>query len=349
MNKLRIGYTPHGATLSHPADRRRLVYWAKKRGHQIILDPKETRDVNVLAGRSDFARKFERDDKVPTILDLVDGYLGQEDSWKDWARGIGKVFSGQLSGTPKPYRQIIANACLRSNAVICETPEQSRTITPFCANVHSILDFHEEFPMLPPNPKLKNPNYSQLMWEGLPFTISGLTQIEYSLQELSVSHKPRMQVVTDSKYPLLLGSYIYRDTERLLGSVPKILGGGFSMKEWSIESVIESSKSSDLAVLPLNPSSMLNPLKAENRLLILWRLGLPVLTSPSLAYVRVMERTGIAGICASPYDWKVKMERTLDSEELRLESVLAGQQYIRETHSEVLLLKAWDDLFESVL
>ena len=81
----------------------------------------------------------------------------------------------------------------------------------------------------------------------------------------------------------------------------------------------------------------------------MWRMGLPTLASPSLAYLRVMRETQIDGICRDPNEWHKKITQLMESVELRQESVEKGQQYIRDTHSEELLLNAWDELFESVL
>lgn len=349
MTKLKIGYVPNSSDLSHPADRRRLVYWARKRGHEIVLDLNRTADVNVLSGRANLVASAKNQSRTPVIFDLVDAYLGGEKVWKDWARGTSKVLVGQISGRPRPYSEVVAEACESAQAVICETPEQRLTILPYCKNTHSILDFHEEFPMLNASDRRLFVGPTTLMWEGFPFTARGLLLLEKALSGLDKSLSPNLQVVTDLRYPLILGSYYFRDTEKILGDLPKILGDRLSISKWSIESVIETAKSSQIAVLPLDPAGSLNPLKAENRLLIMWRLGLPTLTSPSLAYSRVMAETGIAGICNSPEEWKTKLEEMIESSTIQSEMVHRGQQYIRDTHSEAKVLEAWDALFESVL
>ena len=145
--------------MGHPADRRRLVYWAKNRGHEIILDLDQRHDVMVLSGRADLTHWSEIKNRPPLILDLVDGYLGKEHLWRDWLRGAGKVIASHNSGTPRPYRKIVGDACRLAQGVVCETAEQRETILPYCPNSHAILDFHEEFPMLPFNRKIKSENF----------------------------------------------------------------------------------------------------------------------------------------------------------------------------------------------
>ena len=127
------------------------------------------------------------------------------------------------------------------------------------------------------------------------------------------------------------------------------MGDNFKLTKWNLESVVVAARRSHIAVLPLDPLGTLNPLKAENRLLMMWRLGLPALASPSLAYLRVMNNTQISGICRDSNEWQTKIMELIESVELRRESVERGQQYIRDTHSKEIVLDAWDKLFEGVI
>ena len=349
MPKKKIGYVPNSGDLGHPADRRRIVYWARKRGHEITLDLSTNHDVIVLSGRADLTKWSELDVRPPLILDLVDGYLGDELFWRDWLRGAGKVLTGQNSGRIRPFRKIVGEACQLAQAVICETSEQKETILPFCTNTHAILDFHEEFPMLPFRPETQSDKFPSLMWEGLPFTAKGLLQLEKAFTEISRSYPISLEMVTDLLYPLFLGRYFKQDTRKIMQRVPEILGKQFRITEWKIEAVVDAAQRSHLAVLPLDPSGTLNPLKAENRLLMMWRIGLPTLVSPSLAYTRVMQATEIDGVCHSPEEWKEKILVLMNSVKLREEWVNRGQQYIRDTHSEEHVMSAWDNLIDSVI
>ena len=74
MPKLKIGYIPNSPDAGHPADRRRLVHWAKTRGHEVSLDLSKKHDILVLSGRADLTRWSEMENRSPLILDLVDGY-----------------------------------------------------------------------------------------------------------------------------------------------------------------------------------------------------------------------------------------------------------------------------------
>jgi hypothetical protein len=349
VGKIRIGYVPYSADLTHPGDRRRLVYWAKKRGHELVLDTESRCDVVFKTVRADLSERNTLNNKSPYILDLVDGYLGHENYWLDWFRGAGKVATGQISGPIKPFRKVVENACAKAAAVVCETSEQAETIEPFCKNVHSILDFHEEFPFLPFKIDAMTDRHTSLFWEGFPYTAKGLLLLNNFFTLNSQIGNVSLEMVTDLRYPTILGKYNYKSTTGIVNEIVDTLGPRFKITKWSLDSVINASSRSNIAVLPLDPKGALNPLKAENRLLIMWRLGLPTLTSPSNAYQRVMREVGFEGVCQNSQEWNLKLSNLIQSPILQKNMVHAGQQYVRDTHSEEMVLRAWDRLFESVL
>ena len=54
MKPLKIGYWPLSPTLKSAGDRRRLLFWAKDRGHTVITDLTQKVDVIVASENSDF-------------------------------------------------------------------------------------------------------------------------------------------------------------------------------------------------------------------------------------------------------------------------------------------------------
>jgi hypothetical protein len=81
----------------------------------------------------------------------------------------------------------------------------------------------------------------------------------------------------------------------------------------------------------------------------MWRLGLPCLTTRTLAYERVMREAGLNSICDSDADWEEKFKEMIFSPSIRRENVEKGQTYIKEKHNEKNTLKRWDVAIESVL
>lgn len=348
MRKLRIGYQPLSSDLSQPGDRRRLVFWAKHRGHEIVTDLTQPTDVILLSERADlngFPRKVAG---TPIIFDLVDAYLAPEKATKDWLRGVSKVLTGQISGPPKKFTKFVEDICSQSSAVICSSEEQKETIKPFSKNIHVILDSHDELPMVPYNKHNERPTKS-VLWEGMPATIKGVAQIAETANSIGRQTKIELAFVTDEKYFLLLNKYIQRDTASLLSNIQKSASAASKVIPWSIKNLVEQALISDLAVIPIDLSKPIQYLKPENRLLIMWRLGLPCLTSPSPAYMRVAEKAKVDSICATPNAWQSKIAEILENQDYAEENATLGQAYLKEFHNTDLLLERWDRAFESVL
>jgi hypothetical protein len=112
--------------------------------------------------------------------------------------------------------------------------------------------------------------------------------------------------------------------------------------QWQPHEVVKYSKLSTLGVIPIAAFKGYNHLKAENRLLIMWRLGLPALTSPLMSYSRVMKEAQIDGICENALDWKVKMGNLLSSTDLREEFIQKSHSYLVNKHRTSDLLEKWD-------
>jgi glycosyltransferase involved in cell wall biosynthesis len=90
-------------------------------------------------------------------------------------------------------------------------------------------------------------------------------------------------------------------------------------------------------------------LKPENRLLIMWRLGLPCLTSASPAYIRVANDAGVNVVCENLNDWASNLNQILNDPKYALSESIKGQNYLREHHNRKILLRKWDNAIQSVL
>jgi hypothetical protein len=348
MRKLRIGYWPMSSDLSHPGDRRRVVFWANHRGHKIVTDLTQKTDVILLSEKADLNSFSKKAAGTPIIFDLVDAYLAPENGTRDWLRGIAKVLTKQISGPPRKFTKSIEDLCLQSSAVICSSPEQQETIERFSNNVHVILDSHDELPMMPFS-RCNQSSIKRILWEGQPATIRGLAHIGEGISAMGKEKKIELAVVTDEKYYLLLNKFIQLDTDLLLSKVLKDASTYSTLISWSPNNLVNQATLSDVAVIPIDLSKPIQYLKPENRLLIMWRLGLPCLTSPSPAYSRVMKKARVNSICDSPIEWASNIAEMLHNRDWAEENVTLGQAYVKQFHNTDLLLERWDCAFESVL
>lgn len=350
MNKLKVGYWPLSSNLKSAGDRRRVVFWAEARGHEIITDLTKKVDVVIASEKSDFNSLVFSRLKVPVVFDLVDAYLAPLNPLDDLARGVAKRLSGEIGGEVRPFSHHIKNFCLHVDGVICSSIEQEEDIRKYNSNTHVILDSHEEIPFIDAKfLEFKNQNVIRVLWEGQPATIRGIRDISASLVSLTESNSLHFDFVTDENYFQFLGKYFKRSTLSLLEKdlceiFPKV-----SITPWTLSNLIKSAKGSSIAMIPIDLSVPMQRLKPENRLLIMWRLGLPCLTSSSPAYLRVSSKAGVSVTCNDSSAWISGFNRLIDDSKFAYDEILKGQDYLRNFHTRNILLDKWDKAIDSVL
>ena len=350
MRKMKIGYWSLSPTLKSAGDRRRLIFWATARGHDIVIDRTQKVDVIVASENSDFNSKYFAQKNVPVIFDLVDAYLSPLNDFEDFARGFAKGVSGQISGSIKPFSHHARDFCQHSNAVICSSKEQEEVISSYNVNTHVILDSHEEIPFVNQT-KARNsfPSIYRILWEGQPATIRGVKIISPALVELSKKIPLGLDFVTDENYFKFLNKFLQGSTFSVVAKDLSQIKNLVNIIPWSVENLVKQAQLSTVAMIPIDLSVPMQRLKPENRLLIMWRLGLPCLTSPSPAYVRVSEQAGVKAACDTNVEWLQNLNRLMGDPDFAFSEISAGQNYLRENHNQKILLKKWDSVFESVM
>jgi len=350
MRKLKIGYWPLSESLLAAGDRRRLVFWANARGHEIVRDLDQNVDVIVASENSDFNSIQFTKRSIPIIFDLVDAYLSPLNSFDDFARGLAKHISGQISGKIRPFSHHVMHFCKLASAVICSSPEQQEIVLPHNDNTHVILDSHEEIVFIHPLQNKKQKLDERIvLWEGQPATVQSISYIYPVLSDFAKTDNLNFHFVTDKSYFQFMNKYIERSTLNLLERNLKSIANRVNLIPWSPPNLFEAAQKSAVAMIPLNLSIPMQYLKPENRLLIMWRLGLPCLTSPSPAYVRVAQKAGVKVVCHSLSEWADNFRQILDNPDFAYYQTIAGQNYLHENHNQSLLLSKWDLAFESVV
>ena len=344
FTKIKVGYYPLSKDLTHPGDRRRLKFWADNRGVKLHVNPDSKMDLVFVSEKSDFFSIAKSHSNTPLVYDLIDGYLESKSVTSDALRASAKFLTGEVSKFSLRYTKYVAGECELATKVICSTVEQSLRIKEFNNDVSVILDSHEEFPMI--EPELIRKESFHLLWEGMPYTLDAIRELKLAFEEIE---DLGMNVVSDREFFRILGRYFPMSTQKLIERCLNGHESRISLAPWTQENLVRSARDSSIAVLPIDMQDPIQVYKAENRLLIMWRLGLPCLVSPTLAYSRVMNSVGENLICNSTVEWLNKITLLRDSDGHRSEIVEKGQQYLRDFHSSEILLNKWDSLIEATL
>ena len=346
LTKLRIGYSPYSQDYKKPGDRRRFVHYANKRNLNFeIADPSKKYDLVVLSQSADLSVWHDYDlGGAKIVYDSIDSYLSiPRNEIKGRLRGLAKYISGKSKYLRLNQWKAIESMCLRADAVICSTTEQAKDIKPFCNNVHQILDIHTDYK------KTKNDYKSDkvfnIVWEGLGDNVFQLKFLKSVFAELEKKHEIALHCVTDISYLEYLGKYNKIYTSDVLKGLSKRV----YLYEWNEIMASEIISFSDLAVIPVDLTKPLAKGKPANKLLLFWRMGVPVITSATPAYDRAMKEAGLDMTCRTKEEWLYMLDKYIMSHESRQFAGNAGKRIIGEYYSENDTLKKWDEVFQSIL
>ncbi len=340
----KIGYVPLSGDFSHPGDCRRFAGYAAFRGLSIeIAKVDEKYDLVVISQGADISTWCNYP-SGKIVYDFIDSYLSiPYSNVKGCLRGTAKFISQQHAKLEFNYWETIRNMCRRSDAVICTTETQRFKIQPYCVNTHIVLDMHDSVKTIVKSDYRASEPY-KLVWEGVPGTISQLAVIRDVLYDLNERFQVELHLVTD------LVGYSWLNKFWAESSVKKAkkIFEHVVVHEWNKETCASIISQCDVAIIPINLSDPMVAGKPENKLLLLWRMGMPVVTSATPAYVRTMGEAGLSLSCKNSSTWVKKVEKLLLSEESRRESGEKGYEYVTNYHSKDKLVEKWDSIFQSI-
>lgn len=343
---MKIGYVPCSTSLELPGDRRRFVFYAQQRGIAFeIADPAKKYDVVILTECADLSI-WLRYPHGKIVFDLIDSYLAIPTSdFKGTFRGLAKYLWRQTRYLHLDYQKLVSQLCEKAAAVICSTQEQAKDISAFCSNTHIVLDAHQM--VLRGAIKADHTAHTpfRLVWEGLPHTLGALDLLDPILEKISQRYPLELHVVTDLVSHRFLGTHGKIQTQKRLSH----LKNKIVLHEWSEPTWAETITRCDLAVIPISMADPFAAGKPENKLLLFWRLGMPVVASATPAYKRAMLLADVDMYCSKPDEWINKIIACIESQAYRKEMAIRGNAVALRNYSEENTLIAWDQVFHSIL
>lgn len=350
VKNLKVGYTSFSCDHHHPGDRRRFPHFMQLVGCQLTEATDHADfDLVVVTQAADITKWTNTPrGKTKIVYDLTDSYMHASASYnsRQFLRGVGKFVTGQVSSLVLDFRDAMAAMCRRADVVICSTPEQQKVLLQYNRRVYPVLDFTSVAA------RDRKESYSassplRIVWEGQGGNAFTLSSIAAPLRALMEKYPIELHLVTDLEYPAMLRHYWRRSTvrevRRLLRGVPTLF------HEWSEGMLGRIATACDLAVLPLPSGNPVYWNKPENRLLLLWRMGIPTITSATPAYSRTMLAASQPYDCLTEQDWVEALERLASSELLRRTAGEKGRRWVEGTWSEGQLALLWESALVSAM
>jgi glycosyltransferase involved in cell wall biosynthesis len=105
----------------------------------------------------------------------------------------------------------------------------------------------------------------------------------------------------------------------------------------------------DMAVIPIEKGNALWWGKPENKLVLLWQLGMPVLTTATPVYRRVMDDAGLDMSCSSAAAWGEQLEKLIRSSSAELREIGEhGRHFANRAYSKEEFIQRFDTAFASL-
>ncbi len=346
VDKIKIGYAIANIDLQHPAYRRRFCFYAQQRNlNWEIADFKKKYDIIVVHHSADLTLWYKYEDSK-IIFDYNDDYLAASDGGlKAIFRGTAKFLTRQYKYLELDYSNAYIKMMKKADAVVCSTNAQEEDVRKYCLNIHQILDMQSD------KDWITKSNYNagkpfNIVWEGFPDFL-GIKSILPLLAKVKDKENFNMHIVTAIKYGrFLMNLFPVHSKDKMDKIFPF---KDVFLYEWNKYLISNIVTSCDLAIIPI---AMDNPFwvsKPANKLLFFWRMGMPVLTSPTPEYKKIMEQCGIDMICYTPEDWEEKLINYMYDKKERTNVGLLVKKFVENNYNENKLLSQWDNVFESVL
>jgi hypothetical protein len=342
---MKIGYAPYSPGLTDPGDRRRFPRYAAMKGlHFDLVDGVSNKyDVVILSSKADIAGwSSARRTRTKIVYELIDSQLALPSNSLQWNMlGIAKTLTRELSRPVLNYRNAIEAMCRRADAVICGCPEQKLQLQILNDRVHDILDFNEEIGGHPKD-RYEVSNRPTLVWEGLSYSVKHLRLLAPVADQLNGAVEVR--VITDPFVPRVGARYLKVPTREVL----RRTFTDFDLRTWERGTMPDLVTEADIAVIPIDLSDPVARAKPENKLMLLWRLGMPVIASATPAYQRCMSTAGLDLTCESTSDWVIAIQKLLAEAGARRIAADAGRTYVNMNCDTAVLVQRWDQVLADV-
>jgi len=341
----KIGFWPYAPGLDKAGDRRRFVFYAREKNLNFEIARKEKPyDIIYLSmgcNISDWLKYKKKFPETKLVFEVIDSYFLQRPSLITKLKGLVRFVTRKESKLYLNYQSAILNLIKAADAVVCSSTTQQDFLFKYNKNVHISLDYflddisHTK-KTLPGSGKLK------LVWEGQAFTVHNLLKIKDVFKRLA--DKVELHVITD---PVVV--FPFKIFNKKTSSILSQIECDQYFYEWRKDTFSKIITEADLAIIPIGANDELHWNKPENKLLLFWQIGIPVLTSPTPAYSKALKSAGLPCLCDEVNDWIDKIEDYIKMNDAqRIEWVEKANVYLANTHTKEMILQNWDKIFLSL-
>jgi hypothetical protein len=349
---MKIGIVPNSEDFSHPADRRRYVHYFSKLG--ISYEKAEfEKDYDYLyvsisgnlAKWAKYKNRYKKTKIKPKIIfDLSDDLLSER-GLKDFLRAVLYFFRGKNPNFLVSYKEVIKDMISASDQLICGSEEQKNHLLSYHNNIVVMRESVSQEIFFKKNTyKLIRDNQVHIFWEGLSHGNVKCFEILKEILNYSLGLKIHLHIVTDSKYCKISSKFDCTSTYKLLSDIFKGTEIDFHLYDWNEATFSAICASCDIALIPI-PNDPVMLAKPENKLLLMWEIGIPVITTATKSYCRVMKAANLDFTGNDIKELRMKILSLLSSEAMRVQYMDNASRYLQDNCSEYYVQNLWNEIF----
>ena len=339
---IKIFFDSFSKDLTYHTDRNRFGGYLKI--HKFQNSSLDEADIIVIPNTADLSKwsHYKKMNKK-IIFDITDAYLVEKNSFRRRFRSIAKYFFREYKYFNFSNIYLIKKICSISDAIVCCSEEQRNLMSKYCNNINIIYDFQDER-ILNHKIDFAKKGKINLVWEGLSVNLHHFKFLDKLLYDLNKKFDITLNIITEFNHK----NYIIDNSIKKIINKIFVKFKNYQIHDWSLNSFSEIVSKCDIALIPLNPEDKMSFYKGANKLILMWKIGLPTVSSAAPDYVRLMDDVNIKLYCRNINEWEKNLMTLFQDRNLirKIGNKLHKSTYDSYSDKKISLL--WEDVIRKL-
>ena len=338
---------------NHPAIKRRLARFARTKNYELhnwVNNGNTEARLVVVSQSADLTKwKRLRDKNVKIIFEANDPYvLDQSKSLKSLLRGTFKFLTRRHRYLEFNFKNTVKELCRSVDAVVVGHHMVYDMLKPLMPNIHLIPDYSVDLALKKKETfELAEHGEIHIFWEGLGSSYLPFEDINRIFKSLK-KYKFVFHFVTDLSFHAIADKYDKKYVFEVAKEKAPDMCQSFRFYQWSEFSYNNIGVLCDFAIIPLPFDKSMNYYKPENKLIQMWRMGLPTITSAIPSYKRAFDGAGLSEYCFNDDEWRAKIINFAENLEDRKRNSEMGIAFVEKYYSNKVIDELWQNAIDSV-
>ena len=352
MNKLYFsgGEIKHDS--KHPSIKRRFSTFSRRKELKLWDWKNGSSDKGlVLVSQSSDLTYWKRfySDKIVVVFESNDPYLlDKTRSVKQLFRGLFKYITRAHRYLEIDFKKTVRDLCSRADAVVVGHHMVYEMLKSSIPNIHLIPDYSVALTSRQKGDyNLSDNGEINIFWEGLGSSFLPFEEINRIFKPL-IGYNFVFHFVTDLSFYAISDMYQKKYVFEVAKKMAPDFYKSFRFYQWSEFSFSNIGTMCDFGIIPLPFNNGINYYKPENKLVQMWRLGLPTITSAIPSYKKLNNESELKDCCYDDYEWRKCILRFIENKSQRERNARIGMGYVNLHYSDQVIDSKWQKVLDSL-